>query len=65
VARLHGVSVPLWSPPVIGGQAVVAIDYIPEIGLRQIQRLGGAMEDMTPADVAEADRVLRGLAQAG
>jgi hypothetical protein len=60
-AKLHGRHTVLTSPPVICGQAVVAIDYIPEVGLRQIQRLGGAMGDMTPAEVAEADAVLRGV----
>lgn len=61
VAKLHGRRVELHAPPHIGGQAVVAIDYIPEIHFAQVQLVGERCRDMEPAEVAEADAVLRAV----
>jgi hypothetical protein len=64
VARLHGVSVPLWTPPVIGGVPVHDIDYAPEIHLWQVRRASfGRIDDLTPAEVADADAILRAAHQ--
>ncbi len=60
VARLHGRSVPLWTPPVIGGAQVHDIDYVPEVRLWQVRRVSfGRVDDLTPAEVADADAILR------
>lgn len=61
-AMLHGRIVPMTAPPVLGGQAVHAIDYTPEIGCVEIQRRAcDPRGDMTAAEVAEADALLRRL----
>lgn len=65
-AMLHGRIVPLTDPPVIGGQAVHSIDYTPEVGWREIRRRAcDAVDDMTAAEVAEADAMLRRLVSGG
>lgn len=61
VAKLHGRCVPLHAPPHIGGAPVVAIDYVPEIHLRQIQPLASAWRDMTDDEVRQADAMLRAV----
>ena len=61
IAKLHGRRVDLHAPPHIADRAVVGIDYIPEIGLRQIQPYAAAWRDMTDAEVADADAVLRAV----
>ena len=59
-AMLHGRIVPLTAPPVLGGVAVHAVDYTPEIGCVEIQRRAcDPRSDMTAAEVAEADALLR------
>ena len=60
VARLHGRSVPLMTPPRISGYPVHDIDYAPEVRLRQIRMAPwGRVEDMTDEQVADADALLR------
>lgn len=61
IAKLHGRCVQLHAPPHITGRAVVGVDYIPEIGLRQIQPVGGPWRDMSDDEVADADAVLRAV----
>ena len=61
VAKLHGRIVQLHAAPHIAGQPVVAIDYVPEIGLCQVQLVGERPRDMTPEEVREADAVLRAV----
>lgn len=59
---LHGKSVPLAEPPVIGGAAVHAIDYTPEVCCAEIQRRPCEPRgEMTPAEIADADALLRRL----
>lgn len=62
IAKLHGRSVELHAAPHIGGARVVGVDYVPEIGLRQIQPLAGPWRDMTDDEVRDADAMLRALA---
>ena len=63
VAKLHGVRVPLTRMPELPGLVVayVAIDYIPEVGMRRIMPLGGPWRDMRDDEVAAADALLRDL----
>lgn len=61
VAKLHGRCVPLHAPPHIGGAPVCAVDYVPEIHLRQIQPVACAWRDMTDDEVRQADAVLRAV----
>jgi hypothetical protein len=58
IAKLHGRCVTLHAPPHIGGAPVVAIDYVPEIHLCQIQPVGEAWRDMSDDEVGAADAVL-------
>lgn len=59
VAKLHGRLVPLFAPPHFGGVPVVAVDYVPEVGMRQIQLAGDRARDMSADEVREADATLR------
>lgn len=61
IAKLHGRSVALQAAPRFGGAPVVGVDYVPEIGLRQIQPVCGAWRDMTEDEVREADETLRAV----
>ena len=61
VAKLHGRCVELHAPPHIGGAPVVAIDYVPEICLCQIQPVGGRLRDMTQDEICQADAALRAV----
>jgi hypothetical protein len=61
VAKLHGQMVQLTTAPQIPGLRIVAIDYIPEIGLRQVMPCGHAWRDMTDTEAAHADALLRAL----
>lgn len=61
IAKLHGRAVELHAPPHINGAPVVAIDYVPEIGLQQIQPVGEGARDMVPGEVEQADRALRAI----
>ena len=58
IAKLHGRCVALHAPPHIAGCAVVGVDYIPEIGLRQIMCHGAAWRDMTAHEASAADALL-------
>lgn len=61
-AKLHGKSVNLKAAPVICGITVAYVDYVPEIGLREIRRHAcGRMEDMTDDEVEAADALLRSV----
>ena len=60
VAKLHGRLVRLAAPPDLG-MRYVAVDYIPEMGLRQIMPYGCGWRDMTDDEVAQADQVLRAI----
>lgn len=65
VAKLHGRSVVLVAPPVLCGVAVHAIDYTPEIRCLEIQRAPcEPRDDMTAAEVIEADALLLALVTA-
>ena len=62
-AKLHGVRIPLTRMldlPGVDG-VYVAVDYIPERGLRRIMPLGGPWRDMRDDEVAAADALLRDL----
>lgn len=61
VAKLHGRSVTLHAPPHFSGAPVVGVDYIPEIGMCEIQPVGEPCRDMTGAEVAQADATLRAI----
>lgn len=64
VAMLHGKAVPLTEPPMIGGVAVSHMDYTPEVGCYEIRRRPfDKMDDMTAAEVADADALLRRMTQ--
>ena len=60
VAKLHGRLVRLAAPPDLG-MRYVAVDYIPEMGLRQIMPYGCGWRDMFDAEVAAADAALAAL----
>jgi hypothetical protein len=59
VGKLRGVLVALPLPPVICGARVDGIDYVPEVGMRRIQPQHDGWRDMTDAEVASADELLR------
>lgn len=61
IAKLHGRSVALHAPPHFGGAPVVGVDYIPEIGMRQIQPVAEPWRDMTDDEVRQADATLRAV----
>lgn len=62
VARMHGRSIPLTEAPRLAGQAVHAVDYTPEVHCIEIQRRAcDPRADMTAAEIAEADALLRRL----
>ena len=62
VAKLHGRAVDLTEPPQLVGLAVHAVDYTPEIRCTEIQRRAvDPRDDMTAAEVEEADALLRRL----
>jgi hypothetical protein len=62
VARLHGASVPLMAAPMLDGIQPVDLDYVPEVGVRQIRRRpGDPMVDMTPREISDADALLHSM----
>lgn len=62
VAKLHGRCVALTSAPVLDGAPVHAVDYTPEVHCIEIQRRAcDPHDDMTEAEVRDADKLLRGL----
>lgn len=60
-AKMHGVIVALQEAPKIAGKAVGAINYVPEVGVREITLPGAARRDMRDDEVADADELLRKL----
>jgi len=60
-AKLHGRHVALTAPPIICGEPVTSIDYIPEVNLKQIQHRGEGPRDMRADEVAAADEMLRAV----
>lgn len=62
VARLHGRSVELIEPPVLGGVAVHQVDYTPEVGCLEVQRRPcDPRAEMTAGEIVDADVLLRRL----
>ena len=61
IAKLHGRLVQITAAPEIPGLRIVAIDYVPEIGLRQLMPYGHAWRDMTDTEAAQADALLQTL----
>jgi len=65
IAKMHGQVRELLAPPVLGGERVSELDYVPEIGLYQIRRRAAdAAGDMTAAEIHDADVILRELCSA-
>ena len=63
LAKLHGHAVVLTDPPIICGQPVYSIDYVPEVGICEITpRACDPRRDMLPAEIVDADALLRQLA---
>jgi len=60
-AKLWGAEVPLTEAPRVLDVLCDGLDYVPEIGLVQIQPQGDRWRDMTPVEVAACDRLLRRL----
>jgi len=59
-AKLYGVMLALTSPPEIRGALILAIRYIPEIGLRTVTREGDATErTLTDEEARAVDAWLR------
>lgn len=59
-AKMYGVLLALSEPPDIGGPPIIAIRYIPEIGLRSVNRSGEASErGMTDDEARALDAWLR------
>jgi hypothetical protein len=58
IAKLHGVLVRLTIEPDLPGVRVVAIDYIPEIGMRSVMPYACAWRDMTDDEARAADALL-------
>lgn len=59
VAKLRGRVVALCAAPVLGGEPVHDVDYVPEVLLLEIRRRAcDRVEIMTPAEVADADALL-------
>lgn len=64
MAKLHGRVAPLTEPPLLCGNRVHAVDYVPEIHLREIQhRAVDRVVDMTDDEVRAADALLAQLTQ--
>ena len=62
VAKLRGCAVALPAPPDLGGGPVHAVDYVPEVRLAEIApRACDGRRDMTPDEIAAADRLLARL----
>lgn len=55
----------LTAPPHLPGLRIDGIDYVPEIGLRQVMPYADRWRDMTPDEVSAAQAVLERLVAAG
>jgi hypothetical protein len=62
-AKLWGVERKLEAAPKVLDIEVDGLDYVPEIGLVQIQPKGDRWRDMTTHEVAACDRMLRKLCE--
>ncbi len=61
-AMLHGRIVALDRPPVLAGVAVHQVDYTPEVHCLEVRRRAcDPVGEMTPAEIADADALLRSL----
>lgn len=59
-AKLYGVMIALSAPPEIPGAVILAIRYVPEIGLRTVLRTGEKMErSLTDDETRAVDAWLR------
>lgn len=58
IAKLHGKAVPIDKAPDIGVPAVIELDYIPEIGVANLQTRFERRRDMTPDEVMACDKLL-------
>lgn len=59
VAKLRGVSVPIFVAPDLGAGPVHAVDYVPEVRITEIMpRACDARRDMTPEEIEAADALL-------
>lgn len=61
IAKLHGVLVQLLAAPDLPGLRVVAIDYVPEIGMRTVMPYAHPWRDMTDDEARAADALLVSL----
>ena len=65
LARLNGQQVKLWDAPALGAEPLHAVDFIPDIGLAEIQpRPCDARRAMTGEEVAAARVLLDDLCSA-
>jgi hypothetical protein len=62
-AKLWGVERQLSEPPTVLGTVVDAIDYVPEIGLKQIQPRGDRWRDLRDDEVKACDELLHRLCE--
>ena len=60
-AKLWGRRVPLIDAPLIFGLRLVMVEYLPEIGQRELQEATGPRRGMTADEVEAADAFLRAL----
>ena len=58
VAKLWGKLVKLLEAPPLMGLQLVAVEYFPEVGQRELQESTGRRRDMTQAEVEAADAFL-------
>jgi len=58
-AKLHGFEVALKDAPVISGEVVKSIDYVPEIGLHSVQFVDKPMRELTHDEITQCDVILR------
>lgn len=64
IAKLHGVLITLTTPPNISDELISFIEYIPEIGKKNIRLLSNARTRlMTPLEIVRADQLLRKLTE--
>ena len=62
IAKLHGRVLPLQGPPVLCGNALHFVDYVPEIRLREVRhRAVDRITELTDDEVRAADALLSAL----
>lgn len=65
VARLSGRSVKLWDPPALGAEPLHSVDFIPSIGLAELQpRPCDPRRAMTAEEISAALALLEDLCRA-